>query len=785
MKKAKAVVLSLVLAMSVMVGLVACNEKEEHVHSYGAWQTVKAATCTEDGEEKRVCSECGDEQKRVLESRGSHSYGKWQETKEAKCEEAGEEERVCSECGDVQTREIEPLGYHSYGRWQVEQEATCGIAGARKRTCTVCGKEEIQDIEALTHRYGNWQIVKPTDEEPGSAVKVCSRCVDGIEGHTVSVELPVLTDEGYTKVAKGNEPSCLKGSITIYTITISGEVFKFESETEALGHRYGDWTIEAPSDIEGGIATRYCDRCEPGTAGHVETKSLPALTDEGYTKVSDTATCVDVGESKYEITIDGEKIEFTIDTPAKGHTYGAWNVEKPTEDKPGKASKECSICDGETKGHKVEIELPVLGDSSYIIECEKVQDCTQSTTGTYKYSYLDEVISFEAAIQGGHRYGLTFKSIPTFEDQGVVGAECVKCGNALDDIILPILNSPLYTLTDNTATCIDGGTGRYSLSVAGIDISFTGVTGELGHIYEGDSKICTRCQENKDDVFESIFCGTWLPDTSLVLGNEQIVIDKNSVLWGDKQSTKVSRVSSSGSNTVATRSFTVNNKNYTLRFYPTIYTSTDNYTKFYRMVFDGVNYYKTDCLMEAFDENASGIWDCEINTTGYHVSFVQLRGRSVFLDGIKGTIKMYTKNENGYSVRFSANIGADDNYTGASGYNTYTFDVNYDENAKSLTLNEVNMMAYKCTKRAEEVHPERKGTYVSSDGKNVGVYTDKGEFYYNDIYCFIFDENGLCFIYDDVRYEFSYNDKDKTITLNCLWLNIENLVLSYRDEQPA
>ena len=44
-----------------MVGLAACTQDADgpHEHAFGAWETVIAATCTEAGEEERVCTECG------------------------------------------------------------------------------------------------------------------------------------------------------------------------------------------------------------------------------------------------------------------------------------------------------------------------------------------------------------------------------------------------------------------------------------------------------------------------------------------------------------------------------------------------------------------------------------------------------------------------------------------------------------------------------------------------------------------------------------------------------
>ena len=54
--------------------LVACgggDEPPSHTHSYGEWETVKAATCTEEGSKERSCS-CGDKQTEKIATNSQH-----------------------------------------------------------------------------------------------------------------------------------------------------------------------------------------------------------------------------------------------------------------------------------------------------------------------------------------------------------------------------------------------------------------------------------------------------------------------------------------------------------------------------------------------------------------------------------------------------------------------------------------------------------------------------------------------------------------------------------------
>lgn len=99
MKKYRAIALAAILCLS----LAACGAKE-HVHSFGSWSVVQAATCTEAGQEHRCCT-CGEEERRDIPAAG-HSFGEWVVIKEATCLEFGLKEHTCSVCGATETTDI-------------------------------------------------------------------------------------------------------------------------------------------------------------------------------------------------------------------------------------------------------------------------------------------------------------------------------------------------------------------------------------------------------------------------------------------------------------------------------------------------------------------------------------------------------------------------------------------------------------------------------------------------------------------------------------------------------
>ncbi len=65
-------------------------------HDWGEWTVSKAATCTEKGEQARICSRDNTHKETSEINAKGHSYGEWTVTKAATETEEGEERRICS-----------------------------------------------------------------------------------------------------------------------------------------------------------------------------------------------------------------------------------------------------------------------------------------------------------------------------------------------------------------------------------------------------------------------------------------------------------------------------------------------------------------------------------------------------------------------------------------------------------------------------------------------------------------------------------------------------------------
>ena len=129
MKKVKLTLVILVILALAVFTLTACgNDKEnggdtpvcEHDYSY---VTIKEPTCTEKGVESGVCSLCGDDTTRHIDSLGHDEVS--HEAKAATCTENGYDAYVaCSRCGYTTYNEIAALG-HAF----------------EKGNCSRCGEE--------------------------------------------------------------------------------------------------------------------------------------------------------------------------------------------------------------------------------------------------------------------------------------------------------------------------------------------------------------------------------------------------------------------------------------------------------------------------------------------------------------------------------------------------------------------------------------------------------------------------------------------------------------------
>lgn len=179
----------------------------DHLWSQG--QTVKPATCTEDGEEVYECSRCGEKETKKIPALGHD----WKDN--------GDSTHICN-------RDHVTVA-HSYGDWAVVTPATCTTAGLRKHTCTECGHVETQEIPATGHHWGEWV----EDTAAGTRTRECSVChateTEALPSDTNSaLELRVVDAEGM------NEPFTVSQNGTLRTYTGAYDIATLTGDLNTL-----------------------------------------------------------------------------------------------------------------------------------------------------------------------------------------------------------------------------------------------------------------------------------------------------------------------------------------------------------------------------------------------------------------------------------------------------------------------------------------------------------------------------------------------------------------------
>lgn len=382
-------------------------------HSWSEWKVIKAATCTEAGEESRTCLNCGEVEKRTLPATG-HAWGEWVVTKGATCTEAGEETRTCTACGEKETRAIAATGSHTWGEWKTLQEATCTSNGVQERECTVCHEKETKLVLELGHAYTQ-KVVAPTCETIGYTVHTCSRCQ-----HSYVDSIVEALGHQYEKQVTA--PTHDKMGYTTYTCTRCGHSYVADY-TDALGHTYTSQVTKEPTCTEEGIMTFTCE------CGKTYTETIPM---KGHT-YEDQVTkpdCTHMGYTTHTCTVCGHSYQDSF-VDALGHDCEAKTV-AATCTGYGYTENACKHCDYQ---YISEITQP-LGHKGELVNAKEATCTEDGYTGDLVCSVCGEILEKGETIAKGHTWSdWTVTREPECFQEGERTRTCTVCGEKEQEVL--------------------------------------------------------------------------------------------------------------------------------------------------------------------------------------------------------------------------------------------------------------------------------------------------------------------------------------------------------------
>lgn len=119
-------------------------------HNWSEFKTSVSATTEKTGLSVRNCmnSGCTASESKVIAKLAAdghtHSFGEFETIKTATCTEQGEQQRKCTQCNEAENLMLSPIG-HNFGEWSSPDEN-----GIITRACSLCGEKEEQIIENVS-----------------------------------------------------------------------------------------------------------------------------------------------------------------------------------------------------------------------------------------------------------------------------------------------------------------------------------------------------------------------------------------------------------------------------------------------------------------------------------------------------------------------------------------------------------------------------------------------------------------------------------------------------------
>lgn len=393
-----------------------CGETEkETIPALGHNMVMKAGTeptCTEPGcGEYTVCRNCNT----VLESgeykpANGHSFDAWTTVTAPSCTEAGTETHSCTVCGVKETQTI-PAAGHSFGEWKQKPVPMNKCYNRNVRECGICHYVEKSNVPVhRTDVLETLEDIEPTCTEYGKKNRThCPHC--GMENFSYVKPL----GHEYSSDVTIEEGDCVKATVS-YQKCIRCDAKKNVTEIKKPnGHQ---WTecVEEATCTEAGFKGQVCSICE--------TREGKVIKPTGHRNTITTvkATCGKDGVTTVSCSVCGQT-ERTILPAAGEHKWVTHNAVKATCVKDGHTEyTQCSICKAYKDDKQPEV-LPATGVHTFQSVAGNGADADQKLLSSVPVDYMDLAGVEEASMEADHQ-----NSISDADKFTSWGDACVTCG---------------------------------------------------------------------------------------------------------------------------------------------------------------------------------------------------------------------------------------------------------------------------------------------------------------------------------------------------------------------
>lgn len=199
---------------------------EKTSHTFGEWETMITPTCTNVGEAKRECINCGFTEYKELDKL-PHEIVPYEEVDSTCTKEGHTGGTYCKNCNQkITDQTILSVKEHNYSDFEILIEPSCTNLGQEKRVCNDCGHEDYRLIPLKDHEPIPGEVKSSTCIEHGHTEGVyCANCHKELEAPE---ELP-LASHNYLVETITKEPTFLTTGTKEYSCTVC-----LESITETI-----------------------------------------------------------------------------------------------------------------------------------------------------------------------------------------------------------------------------------------------------------------------------------------------------------------------------------------------------------------------------------------------------------------------------------------------------------------------------------------------------------------------------------------------------------------------